>query len=77
MAARLSNVLQYSIEIRMVFPDPYEWYPRMEDSHIRSLQTHHFSFGQALLSQCPQTLDRLITRPAFCGQRERLCRFAR
>src|SRR5438105_4133427 len=76
MAACLSNVLQHSVEIRMVFPDPCEWYPRMGDSHLRNLQTHHFPFGQALLSQHPQPLDRLVTRLAFCDQRDRLCRFS-
>src|SRR5262249_22301727 len=76
MAACLSNVLQYSVEIRMVFPDPCEWYPRMGGSHLRNLQTHHFPVGQALLSQYPQPLDRLVTRPAFRNQRDRLCRFS-
>src|SRR5262249_51356103 len=76
MAACLSNVLQHSIEIRMVFPDPREWYPWMEDSHCRNLQTYHFPLGQALLSQHPQPLDRFVTRPAFCDRRNRLCRFS-
>jgi hypothetical protein len=38
----------------------------MGDSYLRNLQTHHFPFGQALLSQHPQPLNRLVTRPAFC-----------
>ena len=76
MAACLSNVLQHGIEIRMIFPDPREWDPRMGNSHLRNLQTHHVPFGQALLSQHPQLLNRFITRPAFCDQRDRLCRFS-